>query len=291
MSTRKKQRDINIAESAYNALTNEKQHKRSPKHDPTETYKRNVHFNLDNAKQTKIIRQYDPPSYASYMEHGVLETPWMDNYETCDVDNSDAHLQETDALNGFPMNDSRTNDTAKHLSRQEQLHNQASFQYKPNNRETTFVEESSIEGSYGEMESEVFYGNRQNTSFPAADVEIVVFGVAKEVSNYQVSSYAEKRGIKLINCELLTKWDKARSNTFKLTMKAQHAEIAFSNSVWPCGVGVRRFKQRKSIPNNRLYKLKNAGTLKQKKILTSHHPDNLYQTDLPLKNRFQLPYE
>ena len=48
----------------------------------------------------------------------------------------------------------------------------------------------------------VVYGIRQNTSFYAADVENVLFGVAKEVTTYQVTKYAEKQGIKVLNCEL-----------------------------------------------------------------------------------------
>ena len=33
--------------------------------------------------------------------------------------------------------------------------------------------------------------------FLAADVEVVVFGVTKNVSSYQIATYAEKRGIKI----------------------------------------------------------------------------------------------
>ena len=51
------------------------------------------------------------------------------------------------------------------------------------------------------------------TSIAAADVEIVVFGVAKDVTCYQIATYAEEQGIKIINCELLTSWSEARSNT------------------------------------------------------------------------------
>ena len=76
-------------------------------------------------------------------------------------------------------------------------------------------------------------------------MQIVVFGVAKDVSSYQIATYTEKQGIKIINCELLTKWAEARSNTFMLTIKAQQMEKALSDSVWPCGVGVRRNKQNK----------------------------------------------
>ena len=100
-------------------------------------------------------------------------------------------------------------------------------------------------------EKSVVYGTKDDTSLTAADVEIVVFGVAKDVTCYQIATYAEEQGIKIINCELLTNWSEARSNTFKLTVKANQTKTALCESVWPFGVGVRRFRQHKG---NRLMK-------------------------------------
>ena len=97
------------------------------------------------------------------------------------------------------------------------------------------------------METNAVYGTKQDACYLAADVEVVVFGVAKNVSNYQIATCAEKQGIKILNCELLTKWTEARSNTFKLTIKARQAELTLSSSIWPCGVGVRRFKRKKAL--------------------------------------------
>ena len=91
----------------------------------------------------------------------------------------------------------------------------------------------------------VVYGTKQDTSLTAADVEIVAFGVAKDVTCYHIATYAEKQGIKIVNCELLTSWEEARSNTFKLTVKATRAKTTLTEEVWPLGVGIRRFTKQK----------------------------------------------
>ena len=106
------------------------------------------------------------------------------------------------------------------------------------------------DGIQKESEKSVVYGTKHDTSLTAADVEIVVFGVAKDVTCYQIATYAEEQGIKIINCELLTSWSEARSHTFKLTVKANQTETALCESVWPFGVGVRRFRQQKGNPAN-----------------------------------------
>ena len=142
----------------------------------------------------------------------------------------------------------------------------------------------------------VVYGIRHNTSFSAADVEIVLFGVAKEVTTYQITTYAEKQGIKVLNCELLTKWNKAHSNTFKLTMKAQHADIALTNSIWPYGVGVRRFKRKKSTRiTNKETQQSNYTPRKQinmhADIMKQASEGIRYPVDINLSNRYHLLYD
>ena len=110
---------------------------------------------------------------------------------------------------------------------------------------TAFANEDTIERN-------VVYGTRDDVHQFAADVDIVVFGVAKNVNACQIATYAERHGIKVLNCELITTWAEARSNTFKLTIKAHQTEKVLSNEIWPYGVGVRRFKNQKgSVPNKK----------------------------------------
>ena len=100
-------------------------------------------------------------------------------------------------------------------------------------------------------ETNVVYGTRDDVHQFAADVDIVVFGVAKNVNAYQIATYTERHGIKVLNCELITTWTEARSNSFKVTIKAYQTERALSNEIWPYGVGVRRFRNQKGSARNK----------------------------------------
>ena len=111
---------------------------------------------------------------------------------------------------------------------------------------TSRTEDALVNGAHEEiMETNAIYGTKPDAYFLAADAEVVVFDVAKNVSSYHIATHAEKQGIKILICEFLTKWTEARSNTFKLTIKARQAELTLNNSIWPCGEGVRRFERKK----------------------------------------------
>ena len=143
----------------------------------------------------------------------------------------------------------------------------------------------------------MLYGTSQYTSLLAVDTEILFFGVAKEISNETITTYAKNHGVQLLNSELLTKWPQARSNTFKLTMRPRYAETALKESTWPHGVGVRRFKRKKGTPNKVSYK-----EPRQKNDVPIQHVRSVdttfsafddqsitYPNDLTLNNRYQLP--
>ena len=140
------------------------------------------------------------------------------------------------------------------------------------------------------MKTNAIYGTKQDACYLAADGEGVVFGVAKNVSNYQIATYAEKQGIKILNCEFLTKWTEARSNIFKLTIKARQAELTLNSSIWPCGVGVRRFKRKKGT----VYKKDRNVSMKPTKLsmIPRRGFNNVrYPADLTIANRFQALYD
>ena len=83
-----------------------------------------------------------------------------------------------------------------------------------------------------------------SSSNATGNKEIVLTGVGKLITAEVIVSYAAARGILVLSCELMTKWEKARANTFKLIIKEQHAGIALSDSVWPLGVTAREFELR-----------------------------------------------
>ncbi len=83
----------------------------------------------------------------------------------------------------------------------------------------------------------------------SSDVDLALSRVQKGVTPDSIKSYAQQKGIDVKSCVLLTKWDKAQSHTFKVTVGVQHAEKAFMDSVWPPGVIARQFQQRRNLRN------------------------------------------
>ena len=63
-----------------------------------------------------------------------------------------------------------------------------------------------------------------------------------------IMSYANKKEINIKACIFLTKWDKAKAHTFKITVGMQHAEKSLSDSVWPAGVKVSQYRSKKNSP-------------------------------------------
>ena len=76
----------------------------------------------------------------------------------------------------------------------------------------------------------------------SADVNLVVYGLAKNVTSLQLSRFMESKGLNILNCDLLTKFDGARSNSFKITIRSCEYDKITNADLWPLGVGVRAFK-------------------------------------------------
>ena len=80
-----------------------------------------------------------------------------------------------------------------------------------------------------------------NGKAPAADIDLVVSGVAKDVTAIQVSQFIEAKGIKVLDCVLLTKYEQARTLSYKITIKARDYGKSQNLSMWPYRVRVRVF--------------------------------------------------
>ncbi len=74
--------------------------------------------------------------------------------------------------------------------------------------------------------------------------DLVLRGVNKSTTPETIKMYANQQGIPILSCQLLTKWEKANFNTFKISVNKQHAEKALSNSVWPIGISISSFQQK-----------------------------------------------
>ena len=102
---------------------------------------------------------------------------------------------------------------------------------------------------------------RRDSGFMAADTDILVFGVSKDIDAQTIITYAEKQDIHPVNCELLTKWDQARSLTFKLTIKSRDFEKASCPSTWPYRIGIRTFQRFKGNSSSREVQTPKAGNI------------------------------
>ena len=89
--------------------------------------------------------------------------------------------------------------------------------------------------------------DKDNTeNFLAANVNLVATGVAKDATADQLKNFIVAKGINVEAIELLTSHPDARTNTFKIVIKACDFERAMSPDVWPYRVGVRMFKHKRT---------------------------------------------
>ena len=76
----------------------------------------------------------------------------------------------------------------------------------------------------------------------SADVHLVAYGIAKNVTGIQLSQWLAGKGLHIVSCDLLTRYDGARSLSYKVTIKSRDYQKATSPEIWPARVGVRLFK-------------------------------------------------
>ena len=79
----------------------------------------------------------------------------------------------------------------------------------------------------------------------AADVELVVTGVSRDASEEQFKDFMTSKGIEVLDIVKLTTYEQARTNTFKITIKASQYTKAMDPDIWPLRVGVRHYRQPK----------------------------------------------
>ena len=96
--------------------------------------------------------------------------------------------------------------------------------------------------------SVLVFGNATTTSgggeeILAADVELVATGVSRDATTEQLSNFLQSRGVQVVDIALLTTYEHARTNTFKVKIKASQYTKAMSPDVWPFRVGVRHYRQ------------------------------------------------
>ena len=82
-----------------------------------------------------------------------------------------------------------------------------------------------------------------NEELLAADVELVATGVSRDATADQLATFLHSKGVEVVDVALLTTYENARTNTFKVKIKASQYSKAMSPDVWPFRVGVRHYRQ------------------------------------------------
>ena len=77
----------------------------------------------------------------------------------------------------------------------------------------------------------------------SSDIDLVTCGVAKNVTAMQLSNFMQNKGLDMIDCMLLTKYDDARSLAFQITIKATDFQKTKDPDIWQYRVGLRYYKQ------------------------------------------------
>ena len=75
----------------------------------------------------------------------------------------------------------------------------------------------------------------------SADVHLVAYGLSKDTTGVQLSQWLNKNGLEVKSCDL-TKFEGARSLTYKIVVKANDYDKAINPDIWPARVGVWKFK-------------------------------------------------
>ena len=103
-------------------------------------------------------------------------------------------------------------------------------------------------------QSTLLFGNaktgKDNTeNYLAANVNLVATGVAKDATADQLKEFIVTKGIPVVDIELLTSHPEARTNTYRIAIKASDFDRAMCPDVWPYRVGVRMFKHKRNQNN------------------------------------------
>ena len=103
------------------------------------------------------------------------------------------------------------------------------------------------------------HDQRRDMKF-AADIDLVAYGVSTQVTGNGLSKFIENMGIKVLDCVLLTKYEHARTLSYKVTIKACDCQKSEDPSIWAYRIGVSRFRNPNNTNNNSSYQRINQNT-------------------------------
>ena len=108
----------------------------------------------------------------------------------------------------------------------------------------------------------------------AADIELVATGVAKDASSDQLKEFIKAKGINVLEITKLTTFEHARTNTFKIKIRAAQYNEAMKPENWPFRVGVRHYRQPRNTGSSWSNQAGRAGgVINQQQVGRQHqHP-------------------
>ena len=120
----------------------------------------------------------------------------------------------------------------------------------------------------------------RDTTF-AANIDLVAYGVATQVTGIGLSKFIEDKGIKVLDCVLLTKYEHAWTFSYKVTIRACDYEKSQDASIWPYRIGVHPFKNAKSRYQNSALRRNHQNTKQNydNSIRKDYNAMQLYSSD------------
>ena len=92
----------------------------------------------------------------------------------------------------------------------------------------------------------------------SADVDLVVYNVAKNVKPLDLCNWLSQKGLFVKDCKLLTTSDEARSLSYRITINPKDFDKATQDAnLWPYGVGVRLYKNFRKSSQKMQFKVAN----------------------------------
>lgn len=86
-------------------------------------------------------------------------------------------------------------------------------------------------------------GNTSGERSTQNSTDIVAYNVGKNVTVNDMGYWLSQRGVQIIDCQLLTTSNEARTLAYKITVDAKdHERVTQDASLWPYGVGIRLYK-------------------------------------------------
>ena len=118
----------------------------------------------------------------------------------------------------------------------------------------------------------------------SADIHLVAYGVAKQVT--EIQHFLQERGLNVLSCDLLTKYENARSLAYKISIRSRDYEKAQDPNIRPLRVGVRLFKyfKKRNVNTGGIEREQKREITDPRKVRMVRFKDQVVYSDFILKD-------